>query len=141
MAATGLVKPDGTSRKPDYDQINELLHRLTQPLSAEESRRFDPAMSSGDGSLADPATFQLIVGWREQAWRNAEAVPVRAEVGRQQRGIGLLNPVVLGVATTWSGTHLPSWSRFQTDVVPYFVPSFWHSTLASAPAGKLPAEL
>lgn len=74
MAASGLVRPDGKSGKPDYDKVNELLNMLTSPLSAELSARLDPSMASGEGSLADPATFNLIVGWRERAWRNAEAL-------------------------------------------------------------------
>lgn len=49
-----------------------LLNILTKPLSAELSARFDPDMADGENSLADPATFQLIVGWRDRAWRNAE---------------------------------------------------------------------
>ncbi|MPY79604.1 MAG: hypothetical protein GEV04_14220 [Actinophytocola sp.] len=72
MAAAGLVRPDGMSGKPDYDKVNELLLRLTKPLTAELSARLDPSMANGDGSLADPASYQLIVGWRERAWRNAE---------------------------------------------------------------------
>ncbi|WP_051399460.1 DUF5995 family protein [Haloechinothrix halophila] len=72
MAASGLVRPDGTSGKPDYDKVNELLQLLTQPLAAELAARFDPDMDDGEESIADPTSFQLIVGWRERAWRNAE---------------------------------------------------------------------
>lgn len=74
MAASGLVRPDGKSGKPDYDKVNELLLMLTKPLTAELAARLDSSMASGDGSLADPASYQLIVGWRERAWRNAEAL-------------------------------------------------------------------
>lgn len=72
MASTGLVNTSGQSGKPDYDKVNDLLYLLTGPLTAELAQRLDPSMASGDNSLADPATFQLIVGWRERAWRNAE---------------------------------------------------------------------
>ncbi|GAA5105675.1 DUF5995 family protein [Haloechinothrix salitolerans] len=72
MAASGLTRQDGTSGKPDYDKVNELLRVLTQPLAAELAARFDPDMDDGEESIADPASFQLIVGWRERAWRNAE---------------------------------------------------------------------
>lgn len=74
LAASGLVSPDGTSRKPDYDKVNVLLWKLTKPLTAEQSERFDPTMANGSNSLLDPATFQAIVSWRERAWRNAEAL-------------------------------------------------------------------
>lgn len=73
LAASGLVNTDGTSRKGDYDKINDLLYMLTKPLTKEEAQRFDPSMDNGDlYSLADPATFNLIASWRERAWRNAE---------------------------------------------------------------------
>lgn len=74
MAASGLVSPDGKSRKPDFDKVNELLYRISPALNAELAARFDPSMRNEDGGLTDPAIFQLILGWRERAWRNAEAL-------------------------------------------------------------------
>lgn len=74
MAAAGLVGPDGKSRKPDFDKVNLLLYKLTAALNAEQAQRFDPAMSTGTGTMLDPAVFQAVVGWRERAWRNAEAL-------------------------------------------------------------------
>lgn len=83
LAATGLVMPDGTSRKPDFDKINELLLRITQPVTAELAARFDPEMAGSEDSLAEEATFNLITGWRERAWRNAERlVRARTEAER-----------------------------------------------------------
>jgi hypothetical protein len=74
LAAIGLVKPDGTSRKRDHDQVNVFLNRVTDPLVAEIARRFDPSIDDGDqpGSLDQLVLFQTIQGWRELAWRNAE---------------------------------------------------------------------
>lgn len=75
LAAIGLVKPDGSSRKPDHDKVNEILNRVYGPVLSEAARRFDPSISNAvfDGStLDDAALMQILVGWREQAWRNAE---------------------------------------------------------------------
>ena len=75
LAEIGLVKPDGSSRKPDHDKVNVFLNRVTEPLLAEIARRFDPSVSSNDvpGTQVDAtALFQLVATWREQAWRNAE---------------------------------------------------------------------
>jgi hypothetical protein len=74
LAAIGLVKPDGSSRKPDHDRVNEFLNRVTDDLYAEIARRFDPTIDDTDlpGTADDAALFQLIPGWREVAWRNAE---------------------------------------------------------------------
>jgi hypothetical protein len=74
LAAIGLVKPDGSSRKPDHDRVNEFLNRVTDDLYAEIARRFDPTIDDGDlpGTADDAALFQIIPSWREIAWRNAE---------------------------------------------------------------------
>lgn len=76
MAAVGLVAPDGSSRKPDYDAVEAWLYDATAPLIAEFAARFDPSMDD----TADPfgignwALFQIVSAWRENAWRNAEAL-------------------------------------------------------------------
>jgi hypothetical protein len=74
LAAIGLVKPDGSSRKPDHNRVNEFLNRVTDDLYAEIARRFDPTIDDGDlpGTADDAALFQIIPTWREIAWRNAE---------------------------------------------------------------------
>jgi hypothetical protein len=70
----GLVKPDGSTRKTDHDKVNHFLNRVTQPVIAEAARRLDPTMddSNAPGTWDETATLQLVVAWREEAWRNAE---------------------------------------------------------------------
>jgi Family of unknown function (DUF5995) len=74
LASIGMVKPDGSSRKPDHDRVNEFLNRVADGLYAEIARRFDPTIDDGDlpGTADDFAEFQVIPTWREVAWRNAE---------------------------------------------------------------------
>ena len=74
LAGIGLVKPDGSSRKPDHDRVNQFLNRVTDDLYAEIARRFDPTIDDADlpGTADDAALFQIIPSWREIAWRNAE---------------------------------------------------------------------
>jgi len=77
LADIGLVKPDGSSRKPDHDKVNEFLNLVMEPLLDEAAARFDPTVDDGqiDGTTLDEtALLQILVGWREQAWRNAEAL-------------------------------------------------------------------
>jgi hypothetical protein len=77
LAAIGLVKPDGSSRKPDHDKVNVFLNRVVEPLLDEAAARYDPLVDDTqiDGTQLDEAALlQLLVGWREQAWRNAEAL-------------------------------------------------------------------
>lgn len=77
LASIGLVKPDGTSRKPDHDKVNQFLNTVVEPLFDEAAARFDPSVDDGqvDGTTLDEAGgLQLLVSWREQAWRNAERI-------------------------------------------------------------------
>ena len=76
MAAVGLVAPDGSSRKPDYDAVEAWLYDATAPLIAEFAQRFDPTMDDSQDpfGLANWTLFQMVSAWRENAWRNAEAL-------------------------------------------------------------------
>lgn len=76
LAAVGLVAPDGSSRKPDYDAVEKWLYTATEPLLAEFAARFDPGMDDGSDpyGLSDVTMFQMVSAWREAAWRNAEAL-------------------------------------------------------------------
>jgi Family of unknown function (DUF5995) len=74
LAGIGLVTPNGTSRKHDHDAINAMLNRVVGPLLTEEAQRFDPTIddASTPYGISYTALMQLLVGWRETAWRNAE---------------------------------------------------------------------
>jgi hypothetical protein len=81
LAYIGLVKPDGTSRKPDHDKVNEVFYQAYGPAFAEAERRFDPSISNPtfDGMPYDDDAFlQTLVAWREEAWRNAERLVLAA---------------------------------------------------------------
>lgn len=73
LAKIGLVAPDGSSRKPDHDQVNVMLNHVVQPLLAEESARFDPQIQlPPPAGVGYTGLMQLLVSWREAAWRQAE---------------------------------------------------------------------
>jgi hypothetical protein len=74
LASIGMVKPDGSSRKPDHDRVNEFLNRVADELYPEIASRFDPTIDDGElpGTADNFAEFQIIPTWREIAWRNAE---------------------------------------------------------------------
>ena len=77
LAAIGLVKPDGSSRKPDHDKVNVFLNSVVEPLFDEAAARYDPLVDDtqlNGTQLDEAALLQLLVAWREGAWRNAEAL-------------------------------------------------------------------
>ena len=91
LAKTGLVAPDGTSRKPDHDKINVMLEQVVEPLLIEEAARFDPqlAMVQTPYGVGYKAMMQMLVAWRENAWQQAERLvsaptpAARARVAKQ----------------------------------------------------------
>lgn len=75
LNAIGLTKPDGSSRKPDHDRVNDFLNAVNKYLLTEAAKYLDPTLDDGDvpGTTMDnSAVVQLLVSWREAAWRNAE---------------------------------------------------------------------
>jgi hypothetical protein len=114
LAQIGLVKPDGTSRKPDHDKVNEFLNQVIQPLFAEAADRYDPSVDDAQvqGSTIDETILlQMLVGWREQAWRNAELLvnaptpAVRALVEAEIERVAALEANLIVAATSYSSLN------------------------------------
>jgi hypothetical protein len=76
LAAIGLVRPDGQSGKLDFDQANQFLNDASAPMMAELAARFDPTIDDSDDPLGVSygSVMQMLTAWRENAWRNAEAL-------------------------------------------------------------------
>jgi len=77
LYAIGLVAPDGSSRKPDHDAVNEILNMVITPLLDEIAAKYDPNVRVVPGlpeSLDDFLTFQALPEWRQEAWQNAVAL-------------------------------------------------------------------
>jgi Family of unknown function (DUF5995) len=111
LAQIGLVKPDGSSRKPDHDKVNEFLNLVIQPLFTEAASRYDPTVDDGQvqgTTMDETATLQLLVGWRELAWRNAEALvnaptpAARALVEAEIERVAALEANLIVAATSYS---------------------------------------
>jgi hypothetical protein len=88
IAALGVRMPDGTTRKPDHDAINEVLNRGYEPVVEAIRQRYDPLISVTNSSLipADNiAGLEMVRGWRELVWRNAERLLLaKTEAAREQ---------------------------------------------------------
>ena len=74
----GLFNSDGSSRKPDHDKVNEVLYGAYNDAAVETGRRFDPSMAPSGAPGADLLSIQSVIGWREEAWRNAERLAAAA---------------------------------------------------------------
>ena len=115
LAAIGLVKPDGSSRKPDHDKVNEFLNRVIEPLITEVAQRYDPTVDDAQikgTTLDETLLLQLLVGWRELAWRNAEALvaaptpEARAQVAAHIERQAAIEANLIKVATAYSSVNV-----------------------------------
>ena len=105
----GMVKPDGSSRKPDHDRVNRFLNRVSDDLYAEIARRFDPTIDDANvpGTADDFLAFQLIPAWRETAWRNAERLvaaetpEARALVAESIEALAATEATTIRLATSY----------------------------------------
>jgi hypothetical protein len=91
LAAIGLTAPDGTSRKPDHDQVNEFLRLVGAPMILEAAARFDPDLVNLKTPFGSGHTglLRALTAWRERAWHhadllvNAQTQAARSQVIRQ----------------------------------------------------------
>jgi hypothetical protein len=75
VAALGLRSPKGASRKPDHDKVNLILDTAYEPVVRAVARRYDPFVNTTNASwdpLDDVGGLEMVKGWREEVWRNAE---------------------------------------------------------------------
>ena len=75
LAALGVRTRSGASRKEDHDAVNEVLDRAYANVVHAVRDRFDPQVGTTNSDatpLDDVAGLELVKGWREQVWRNAE---------------------------------------------------------------------
>ncbi len=92
VEAIGMTKPDGSTRKLDHDRGNKVLNTLYDDVLKELSARFDSSIDDVDvpGFLGDDAAlFQMLQGWREGVWRNAELLDNARDAGPAQGGVRL----------------------------------------------------
>ena len=89
VAALGLRTPKGASRKPDHDRVNEVLDRAYQPVVNAVAERYDPLLFTTNASwdpLDDIGGLEMVKGWREGVWRNAERL-VNAKSAAERRQV------------------------------------------------------
>jgi hypothetical protein len=75
LAALGLRTTKGVSRKPDHDVMNKVLDRAYESVVSAVAKRYDPLVSTTNASwnpIDDIAGLEMVKGWREEVWRNAE---------------------------------------------------------------------
>ncbi|ONH51092.1 hypothetical protein CcI49_36265 [Frankia sp. CcI49] len=106
LASLGLVTAGGQSRKADHDKVNVMLNRVIDPLLREAADRFDPSIDdiASPLGLSYTVLMQILVAWRETAWRNAERLvnaptaEARAQIQREIETTAAATATVLRTA-------------------------------------------
>jgi hypothetical protein len=88
VASVGLRTPSGKTRKPDHDVVNYILADAYEPIVQAIGRRYDSIVTISNASwnpLDDIGGLEMVKGWREGVWRNAERlVQARTDAERRQ---------------------------------------------------------
>ena len=88
-AEQGMRTPDGESRKHDHDAVNTINTSVFDGLEDEFAERYDPFFTMVDMKplpLDEIGTMEMVKGWREGAWRNAERL-LNARTPAQRRQV------------------------------------------------------
>lgn len=91
-AAAGLLTRKGVSRKHDHDGVNNVNATVYQGIADYYAEHYDPLFTSFNAISPVPqlTVAQMIVAWRENAWREAErlvAAKSRAELHQVEQQI------------------------------------------------------
>lgn len=119
LAALGLRAPDGASRKVDHDAVNEVLNRAYQSVVDAVAERYDPFVRLSNSTLTpldDFAGLEMVRGWRELVWRNAERL-LNARSDAERRAVAdqiEANAGAWATAISSAGLGLPGY-RAQRD--------------------------
>jgi len=88
LAALGLRTRAGASRKEDHDAVNDVLDRSYPDVVNAVRDRFDPqvGLTNSDSTPVDDVFgLELVKGWREQVWRNAERLVNAQDKAERER--------------------------------------------------------
>ena len=107
LVSQGLVS------KHDHDQINEVNSRILDDTQDEVAARYDPSMAWLDlkpSPVDEIAALEVVKGWRELTWRNAELLTLT----RSSPAVGAEIDADTTAWATLIATPLPGW-RAQRD--------------------------
>jgi hypothetical protein len=118
LATVGLRTRKGATRKPDHDVVNQILSDAYEPIVSAIGRRYDSLVTISNASwnpVDDVAGLEMVKGWREGVWRNAERL-LDAKTAAERRQV---SDSIETNAATWAsliaGGQLPPGYRAQRD--------------------------
>ena len=118
LAAVGIRTPDGKSRKRDHDVGNKILAAGYETIVRDTERRYDPFLAVTNSSatpLDDFAGLEMVKGWRERVWRNAERLLNARTEGERQLVVADIENGAAASARTIAATPGPPGYRDRRD--------------------------
>jgi Family of unknown function (DUF5995) len=117
IAALGLRTREGASRKPDHDRVNEILDAAYEQVVEAVARRYDPLVSTTNASwnpVDDIGGLELVKGWREGVWRNAERLLSAKSAAERRQVASQIKQYAAGWAAFMAAPQTPGY-RAQRD--------------------------
>jgi hypothetical protein len=118
LATVGIRTKKGDTRKPDHDVVNQILSDAYEPIVSTIGRRYDSLVTITNASwnpLDDFAGLEMVKGWREGVWRNAERL-LDAKTPAERRQVGdSIEQNAAAWASSIATPQLPPGYRAQRD--------------------------
>jgi hypothetical protein len=118
LATVGIRTKKGDTRKPDHDVVNQILSDAYEPIVTAIGRRYDSLVTISNASwnpLDDFAGLEMVKGWREGVWRNAERL-LDAKTAAERRQVSdSIEQNAAAWATSIATPQIPPGYRAQRD--------------------------
>ena len=119
LAAITLRNAKGHSRKDDHDAENAILDDAFDEVSREVGRRYDSLATTiliGGAPVTDVFGAELVKGWRESVWRNAERlVNAKSDAERAQVADSIHAQAALTARSILAASAMPPGYRATRD--------------------------
>ena len=118
LATVGLRTKKGATRKPDHDVVNQILSDAYEPIVSTIGRRYDSLVTITNASwnpLDDFAGLEMVKGWREGVWRNAERLLDAKTPDERRQVTDSIEANAATWATMMATPQLPPGYRAQRD--------------------------
>ena len=119
VATVGMRKRNGDTRKPDHDVVNGILSDAYEPIVSAVGQRYDSLVTISNASwnpVDDVAGLEMVKGWREGVWRNAERLVEAKTAKQRQRVIDSIETNAATWARLIAANQLPPGYRVQRDL-------------------------
>lgn len=118
LAALGLTRPGGGTRKPDYDRFQTVLDRAYGSAVQDVAGRYDPLVALADdrwNPIAGLTAQQLFHTWRAQAWKHARQLADAPDQAARDRVIRGIETNAARWAQLLGTVRVPGYRRIRDD--------------------------